>query len=60
VGKGYLVILDNAPGQGPKFQNFDAVKAKKGFAYYIVEKKGEIGFERNTNYSIFPQITTEY
>lgn len=60
VGKGYLVVLDNAPGHGPKFQEYDGVKAKKGFAYYIVEKKGEIGFEKNTNYSIFPQITTEY
>jgi oxalate decarboxylase/phosphoglucose isomerase-like protein (cupin superfamily) len=60
VGKGYLVVLDNAPGHGPKYQNYEPIKEKKGFAYYIVEKKGEIGFERNSNYSIHPQITTEY
>jgi len=32
---------------------------KRGFAYYVVEKKGEIGFELNPNYSLHPQITTE-
>ena len=60
VGKGYLVVLDNAPGHGPKYQDYSSVKAKKGFAYYIVEKKGEIGFEKNLNYRVHPQISTEY
>lgn len=59
VGKGYLVVLDNSPGHGSKFQDYSGVKARRGFAYYIVEKKGEIGFEKNPNYKVHPQITTE-
>lgn len=58
IGRGYLVVLDNAPTKG-SIHDYDTVKAKKGFAYYIVEKKGEIGFEFNRCYKSHPQITTE-
>lgn len=58
VGKGFLVVLDNAPNSS-KAHNYKPVKEKRGFAYYIVEKKGEVGFEANPNYKVHPQISTE-
>ena len=51
-------MLDNAP-DFTKAHNFEPVKDKRGFAYYIVEKKGEIAFEMNPHYRIHPQISTE-
>lgn len=35
------------------------VLEKKGFAYFVVEKKGEISFEQNPTYRLHPQITIE-
>jgi len=58
IGKSFLVMLDNAP-DFTKAHNFEPVKDKRGFAYYIVEKKGEIAFEMNPHYRIHPQISTE-
>lgn len=58
IGRSYLVVLDNAPNTS-KSHNFEPVKEKRGFAYYIVEKKGEIAFELNPNYRVHPQISTE-
>lgn len=58
IGKSYLVVLDNAPNT-PKSHNYEAVAAKRGFTYYIVEKKGEIAFDLNSNYRVHPQISTE-
>ncbi|MBI4036774.1 hypothetical protein HY386_02780 [Candidatus Daviesbacteria bacterium] len=58
VGKGYLVVLDNAPNK-PDAHNYQPVKEKQGFAYYLVEKKGEIAFEVNPSYHVPPQISTE-
>lgn len=58
IGKTYLVVLDNAT-ISPQAYNYKMVKAKRGFAYWVVEKKGEIAFEQNPNYSVHPQITTE-
>lgn len=58
IGKEYLVVLDNAPND-PKAHDYTSVKGKRGFAYYIVEKKGEIAFELNPNYKIHPQISME-
>ncbi|MBI4040088.1 hypothetical protein HY389_01905 [Candidatus Daviesbacteria bacterium] len=57
VGKTYLVVVDNAPNT-PKAHDYGPVKEKHGFAYYVVDKKGEIGFETNPNYKHHPQITT--
>ncbi len=58
VGKSYLVVIDNAPNS-PKAHNYEPVKLKKGFAYYVIERKGEIGFDLNHNYRVHPQITSE-
>jgi oxalate decarboxylase/phosphoglucose isomerase-like protein (cupin superfamily) len=58
IGKNYLVVLDNAPNT-PKSHNYESVKEKRGFAYYIVEKKGEIALELNSNYRVHPQISSE-
>lgn len=57
VGKTYLVTIDNAPQSG-KVHDFETVKSKKGFVYYVVDKKGEVGFEPNPNYKLHPQIST--
>ncbi|MDO8573888.1 MAG: glucose-6-phosphate isomerase family protein [Candidatus Daviesbacteria bacterium] len=58
VGKAFLVVVGNV---NIRSKDIDSrpVLAKKGLAYYIVEKKGEVGFEQNPNYKIHPQITTE-
>ena len=58
IGKGLLVVLDNSP-YNPKEQYKSSLEEKKGFAYYIVEKKGEVAFEENPNYLIHPQISSE-
>ena len=58
IGKSILVVLDNAPNT-PYAHNYEPVKEKRGFSYYVVEKKGEVGFEPNLNYHVRPQITTE-
>lgn len=58
IGKTYLVVVDNAPNI-QSAHNFEPVKQKHGFVYYIVEKKGEIGFESNPNYKLHPQIATD-
>lgn len=50
VGKGFLVVLKSG-GHGEV--------EKQGLAYFIVEKKGEIGFEQNPKYKVHPQIATE-
>lgn len=57
TGKNFLVVIDNAI-EDNEYINFDIVKAKKGFAYYVVDKKGEIAFEKNPNYSFHPQIAS--
>lgn len=57
VGKTYLVTIDDSPPEA-KAHNFLPVKEKHGFAYYIVDKKGEVGFEVNHNYKLHPQIST--
>lgn len=58
VGKTFLVIVDNV-SENPQAYNYKLIKEKHGFAYYVVEKKGEIAFEQNPNYSVHPQITSE-
>lgn len=58
IGKTYLVVIDDAPSTSGA-HDFDLVKEKHGFAYYIVDKKGEVGFEPNHNYHLHPQIATD-
>ncbi|MBI4037013.1 hypothetical protein HY385_01175 [Candidatus Daviesbacteria bacterium] len=57
IGRTYLIVTDNAPTD-KNADNFEPVKEKHGFAYYVVDKKGEIGFEPNPNYRMHPQIST--
>lgn len=57
IGRTYLIVIDNSP-TAKNTHNFEPVKEKHGFAYYIVDKKGEIGFESNSNYKLHPQIST--
>lgn len=57
VGKNYLVVIDNSPVVLAK-SDIEKITIKHGLAYYIVDKKGEIGFEPNPNYKLHPQIST--
>lgn len=58
IGKNFLVVLASADLEA-KYLNTKPLVEKRGFAYYVVEKKGEINFEQNPNYSVHPQIATE-
>jgi oxalate decarboxylase/phosphoglucose isomerase-like protein (cupin superfamily) len=58
IGKGYFVVLDSTP-KGGKKPDEDLIEEKRGLAYYVVEKKGEIAFDQNPNYRVHPQISTE-
>lgn len=58
IGKNILVVLGNIDINS-KYLDSKPILNKGGLAYFVVEKKGEIGFERNSNYSVHPQITTE-
>lgn len=58
TGNSYLVVVRNS-SLDKKYINSKPVIKKHGFAYYVVEKKGDIGFEQNPNYLVFPQITME-
>lgn len=58
IGKTFLVVIGNVD-MDAKYINSEPIIAKQGLAYYVVEKKGEVGFEQNPNYSVHPQITTE-
>jgi len=58
VGKTFLVVVGNVDIKS-KYIDSKAIIERQGLAYYIVEKKGEVGFEQNPNYNIHPQITTE-
>lgn len=57
TGSSLLVVLRSVLDE--KYQNSKPIIDKKGLAYYIIEKKGEIVFEQNSNYKIHPQISTE-
>ncbi len=58
VGKTFLVVVGSIDIQS-KYIDSKAIIERQGLAYYIVEKKGDVGFEQNPNYNIHPQITTE-
>lgn len=58
VGKSLLVVLANIGIESNLLDSKEAIE-KKGLIYYVVEKKGEISFEQNPNYSVYPQISTE-
>lgn len=58
IGKNLLITLDNAPDFA-KAHDYEPVRLKRGFAYYVIEKKGEVAFEQNPEYRVHPQISTE-
>lgn len=58
TGNALLVVLRNS-FLDEKYVDTKPILEKMGFAYYIVEKKGEISFEQNPNYKVHPQIATE-
>lgn len=58
VGKGYLVVLDNAPNI-PSAHNYESIKEKQGLAYYVIDKRGDIAFVQNQSYKVHPQISSE-
>lgn len=58
VGRTFLVVVGSVDIKS-KYIDSKPIIERQGLAYYIVEKKGEVGFEQNPNYSIHPQITTE-
>lgn len=57
IGKNFLIVSDNAPASS-KTHNLDSIKLKRGLAYYVVDKKGNVSFEENQNYGFHPQIST--
>lgn len=57
IGKNFLIVVDNVPDYTTDI-DFDMVNKKHGLAYYVVDKKGEIGFEKNPHYSFHPQIAS--
>jgi len=58
TGQSFLANIDNAP-QDPDSHDYESVTSKQGLVYYVIEKKGEISFEKNPNYVYHPQISME-
>lgn len=58
VGKSFLAVLKNESEEDESLSS-EPILEKRGLAYWVVEKKGEISFVQNPNYSVHPQITTE-
>lgn len=58
TGSSLLVVLRNSV-LDEKYLDSKPITEKKGFTYYVIEKKGEISFEPNPRYNVHPQITTE-
>lgn len=58
TGKSLLIVVDNAPKDKKNFET-ESLTSKKGFAYYVVDKQGDIALEKNPNYSFYPEITSQ-
>lgn len=58
TGKNFLIVVDNAPAERQNFET-TSIASKKGFAYYIIDKQGDISLEKNPNYSFHPEITPQ-
>lgn len=58
ISKSVLVVLGNVDIESKELDS-KPILEKQGLVYWVVEKKGEINFEQNPNYSVYPQITTE-
>ncbi len=57
TGRTILVMVDNGP-KDQKWKDDTQIQTKRGLAYYVIDKKGEIAFEKNPTYSFHPQITS--
>lgn len=58
TGKNFLIVVDNAPADKKNFDT-ESITNKKGFAYYIVDKQGDISVEKNPNYHFYPEIASQ-
>lgn len=58
TGKNFLMVIRNSV-LSKKFMDEESIIKKHGFAYYVIDKKGDISLEKNPNYRVHPQITTE-
>lgn len=56
TGRTFLAVVDNLP-KDKKYTDWDTIKQRRGLSYYVIDKKGDIGFEKNPNYEFHPQIT---
>lgn len=56
TGRTLLALVDNVP-KDKKYVDSLMILQKHGLAYYLIDKKGDIGFEKNPAYSFHPQIT---
>lgn len=68
IGKSWLVTMDNSPvnfeakkdeAANPTHADYEPVRKLRGFAYYVVEKDGEVMFIKNPNYKDTPDIIIE-
>lgn len=57
IGRNFLVV-NRSLIESEKSEN-KAIIERHGLVYYVVEKKGEVAFEQNPNYSVHPQISIE-
>lgn len=57
TGRTILVMVDNGL-KDEKWKDRSLLIDKKGLAYYVIDKKGEIAFEKNPNYAYHPNITS--
>lgn len=55
TSKNFLVLASNIPDNEDHIDT-ESMKEKQGLAYYVIDRKGEIGFEKNHNYAFHPQI----
>lgn len=58
TGKNFLIVVRNSVLTDKLLDEGPVIK-KQGLAYYVIDKKGDIALERNPNYKVHPQITTE-
>lgn len=58
TGRSLLVTIDNFQNNA-KHISTDFLTEHKGMAYYVVERKGEVAFDRNPNYRFHPQLVME-
>ncbi len=56
TGETYLITSDDAPNDATHAQNeYLPIKEKRGMAYYILEKDGQVIIEKNPNYQDLPE-----